>query len=181
MAIKIHPASVWFLPDRFPVKFRVKKRRFTVWIRNSLLRFWRTELTEFRELAAAPFCDFGREFRSKVTKELKRSRSRKLFAHEQQRRRRCKQQYCHRHPDELRISNLGDALAKSPISDLVMVLKERNEAIQRKAIARFSSLCTLAKRRALALEAESLRKTLSQMLQRILGILRVISIFFPAY
>ena len=74
-----------------------------------------------------------------ITEKEKRCFSPELFTHEEQRWGRREQEYRRRRAYRTVIRDLNDPLAECPVSDLVMILKERDKCSRRQALGGFTT------------------------------------------
>ena len=139
---------------------------------------WVTELSEMSELVSPARGNGLSQILLEIAKKKKRRLRSELFAHEQQRWRRGKHSNCRRRTNGTWIRKFGDALAKRTVSDLIMILKEGDERAERQALGWLTTGCAVSVNGSLALVSESFDQTTAQLVERMFGVVRVVSILF---
>src|SRR5581483_3139671 len=135
------------------------------------------KLCEARELAASAVRHCRCQITVVVTEVEERRGGTKFFSHEQHWGRRSEQKKLHGSFYRVSRRELQDTVSECAISNLVMVLEERDEGGEREMAAGLSAL-TRVIFGIIALIGESLAQAAAEMLYRILRVIRVVAIGF---
>src|ERR1035441_487659 len=122
---------------------------------------WVAELGEMSELISAACGNGRRQILLEIAKKKKRRLRSELFAHEQQRWRRGKQKNCRRRTDGTWIRKFVDPLT---------------ERTERQALGCLTAGFAVSVKGSLALVSESFDQTTAQLVERMFGVVRVVSI-----
>src|SRR5208282_443399 len=176
MAIEAEPLSMVRLRNHAPVEAGGFKGCGSVRIGDPLAFGWLTELSKMSELNSPAGGNGRSQILLEIAKKKKRRLRSELFAHEQQRRRRGKQKNCRRRANGTWIRKLGDALAERTVSDLIMILEEGDKRAGRQALGCLTAGFAVSVKGSLALVSESFNQTTAQLVERMFGVVRVVSI-----
>src|SRR5260370_21703836 len=113
-----------------------------------------------------------------ITEKEKRCFRPELFTHEKQRWGRREQEDGRGRGYRTAIGNLNDPLAECTVSDLVMILKERDKCSRRQALGGFTARFAIPVEGTLALVRESAGKATAQLIDWTLRIVRIITVPF---
>ena len=111
-----------------------------------------------------------------IAEEEKRRFRAELFAHEEQGRGRRKQKDCRCRAHGASIRNRSDPFAERTVSDLIMILKERDKRSGRQALGGFTAAFAVPVLGDFTLVCESFDQTTAQLIERTFEIVRIIAV-----
>src|ERR1035441_1722772 len=163
-----------------PVELRGLKGACIAGVGNPLAFSGVIESGKMSELISPARGNSSSQILLEITEKEKWCFSPELFTHEEQRRGRRKQEDLRRRAYSTAIRNLNDPLAECPVSDLVMILKERDKCSRRQALGGFTARFAIPVEGNLALVRESVGKTTAQLIDWTLRIVRIITVPFTS-
>src|ERR1700757_4003745 len=166
--IELEPVGVNLFLQAIPIQLGLQISALGIGIGNGLAHLGGVEFCEAGELASSSVCDRSGQVSVEISEEKEWGGSAKLFAHEYQWRRRREEQYLHGCLQGARIGELGDSFAESTISDLIVVLHERNEGRRRQVAAGFAAVFAVILR-VVTLIGEPFQQAAAKVAHRIRG------------
>src|SRR5258707_10293043 len=142
-----------------PVKFGGLKSCGCVGIGNPFSRRWVVEAGKTRELISSSGGNRRGEAFFKVAEKKKRTFHAEFFAHEKERGRRRQQQDRDCGPNRAWVCDGGDSFSEGAITNLIVILKKRNECARGKSLGRLATSFAISIRRYVPLKIEAFAQT----------------------